>query len=223
VGVKTYLPDIIKKAFLTDEKIKIGAKSPNEKISYEDSVKNSKLEADRLLAEAQKKVDDMIKEAEKRSKDIEEKAKKAGYLKGVESSQKDWNVRLETLDALTASLKHHLDLSIEDLSVPFLALSISMMKEIIFSEIDEVSISNKINRALEMVNASKKIVIHLSKDVPEEVIDRIKAHEGIQIITEQNYGKGDLKVEADFGTLDLRLEAQINLFEELIKKSFGSK
>ncbi len=217
------MPDIIKRPFLTDERVRIGLTSEEGIAPAENYEQNVEIKARQLLDDAQKKAEEIIANALLKSKEIGDRAEKEGYSKGLEIAKEEWNAKFSSLEGLITSIKKKIDLSIEGLSNSLLALSIATVKEILMSEVDNADISKKIEKALEFIKTSKHIVIHIPKGVDQGIIDTMKNQEGIEIITESNFGRGDLEIESDFGTLDVRLDTQIKLFEELVKKSFGSK
>ena len=73
-----------------------------------------------------------------------------------------------------------------------------------------------------MVKSSKKIVLKLSNNVPKELVDEFSKIEKLQVITDASLNAMDVQLEADFGSLDLRINSQMELFENLIRKAFGT-
>lgn len=215
------MPDIIKKPSIANEKVKIGfhdsAKKTEDGV---DVVHEAQIKAKEILNDARKESEKILNEVSLKSKEIKEKAYSEGYKFGIKQSTEEWNLKISSLQNVIDSLKGEIDKTIDDITPSLLELSIVMIKEIVLSEVKGDVISKKIDRAIDIVKSSKRVVVHLPKTLPKEVIEKIK-EESIEIIMDSNFDLDDVKIEADFGVLDLRVNAQLKVFEELLRKNFG--
>ncbi len=223
------MSDVIKKANLLDETVVVGPKKANFKVEKkeekpkEDPIEAAKKQAEEIVNKAKKEAEEAIKRAKIKAKTIEEAAKKEGYAQGLKAGEKELHNQIESIKSLVEHFSKQIDESLDEIRISLIDLSIAMVKEVLLSEIERGDVEKKIDRALNMVKSSKKIVIKVSSDLPESLMEKLTSMEKVQVISVPAFKKMDVQIEADFGTLDLRVDSQIELFERLVKKSFGSK
>lgn len=222
------MSELIKKAKLLDEKVLIGVRRKKEeepqgeKASEIDPGAAMREEAARILAGAKAEAEKILADARAEAGQIKTEARTAGYREGSEAAVADWSQKVSALGGLVANLTNGIDSSVEDLKGSLVDLAISVIREITLAEADKTEISAKIDRALDMVKASKRIVLRLSDKVPSDVIERLSKVEKLQVVTEPSFEFPDANIEADFGALDLRVNSQLELFESIVKKAFGT-
>jgi len=215
--------DIIKGANVTNEKVTIGPKVKKNSIEQQkDPQKVAQAKSKEIIIEAQKKAKRLIEEAKSESEEIRKQAQNTGYQNGVEEARTEWRTKISQLKEIVNSIEERIDFSIDDLKLSLIDLSIIVVKETVLSEVDRGNISDKINRAMDMVKSSKKIVLKISNNVPQEIVNELSKIEKVQVITDASLDTMDVRVEADFGSLDLRVNSQMELFENLIRKAFGT-
>lgn len=215
--------DIIKGANVTNEKVTIGPKVKKNSIEQQkDPQKVAQAKSKEIIIEAQKKAKRLIEEAKSESEEIRKQAQNTGYQNGVEEARTEWRTKISQLKEIVNSIEERIDFSIDDLKLSLIDLSIIVVKETVLSEVDRGNISDKINRAMDMVKSSKKIVLKISNNVPQEIVNELSKIEKVQVITDASLDAMDVRVEADFGSLDLRVNSQMELFENLIRKAFGT-
>ncbi len=215
--------DIIKGANITNEKVMIGPKTEKKSTGQEeDPQKYAQAKSEEIISAAQKKAKQLIEEANSKLEEIKKQAQNAGYSRGVEEAKAEWESKISRLKEIVKLIEKRIDLSIDELKPSLVDLSIAVVKEVAFSEVDRGNISDKINRAIDMVKSSKKIVLKISNNVPQEIVNELSKIEKVQVITDTLLDVMDVQVEADFGSLDLRINSQIALFENLIRKAFGT-
>ncbi|WP_036223150.1 FliH/SctL family protein [Mesoaciditoga lauensis] len=223
------MSDVIKKANLLDETVVVGPKKANFKVEKkeekpkEDPIEAAKKQAEEIVNKAKKEAEKAITDAKIKAKTIEETAKKEGYAKGLKAGEKELHDQIESIKSLVEHFSKQIDESLDEIRISLIDLSIAMVKEVLLSEIEKGDVEKKIDRALDMVKSSKKIVIKVSSDLPESLMEKLTSMEKVQVISVPTFKKMDVQIEADYGTLDLRVDSQIELFERLVKKSFGSK
>lgn len=215
--------DIIKGANVTDEKVTVGPKNEkNPDKQPEDPKKVAQTKSEEIISNAQRKAKQLIEEANSKSEEIRKHAQNVGYAKGIEEAKAEWESKISQLKEIVKLIEKRIDLLIDEIKPSLVDLSIAVVKEVIFSEVDHGNISDKINRAMNMVKSSKKIVLKISNNVPQEVVNEFSKIEKVQVITDASLDVMDVRVEADFGSLDLRIDSQMELFENLIRKAFGT-
>jgi flagellar assembly protein FliH len=226
--VKILLSEIIKRVNLADETVVIGPKKTRkdekkEEKTVEDLIESAKKQAKEILNHARQEAEKIISTADAQANKIREDAKREGYSQGLKSAQEELNSQIENMKSLVNSFDNRVDESLDDVKSSLVDLSIAMIKEILLFEEEKGEIEKKIEKALEMVKSSKKIVLKVSSDLPKNLIDKFSSIEKVQIIPLSTLKKMDVQIEADFGTLDLRVNSQIELFERLVKKAFGGE
>jgi len=227
--VKTSLSDIIKKANLTDETVLVGptkvfSKSESGKRDdqiTEDPVKLAEKRAEEILSKAQKKAKEIIASAQLQAKTIEESAKENGYAHGFQEAKKELEEQIEELKTLLDNFNNQISESIDEVKTSLIDLSIAVVKEILLVEMEKGDVERKIDKALDMVKASKKITVKISSELPKSLFEKLTSMENVQVFPMSNFNKMDVQIEADFGTLDLRTSSQVELFERIVRKAFG--
>ncbi|BBJ27828.1 FliH/SctL family protein [Athalassotoga saccharophila] len=213
------MSEIIKKPPVFEDKIKIGyqEKKQEEKVDpLEEAEKRSKF----ILESAKKEYERILSSAIAKSKEIKEDAYNQGYKAGYEKSLEEWKKKFLELDSFIEKVKKSIDQSVDDITPYLLELSISVVREIVLSEVDPSSISKKIERVMQMVKSSKNVKLYVPPNLPEEILEDLK-HRSIEVIVDPAFGPDDLRAEVDFGVMDLRVDSQLNAFEDLMRKSFG--
>ncbi len=226
--MKTSLSDVIKSIDLTDEVVIVGPKEikKNEKVeeeNVEDPIEVTKRQAEDILSQAKREAQRVVDEAKGQAQKIKDEAQKAGYIEGVKKAEKELNEKVKTVKALIDKLNEQVDSSVDEMKASLVDLSLAVIREILLVEEEKGDIEKKIESALETVKSSKEIVLKLSTDLPKDVIEKFSSFEKVQVITLSNLKKMDVQVEADFGTLDLRVNSQLELFERLVKRAFGKE
>lgn len=213
------MSDVIKKPSIFEEKVKIGSQ-PKKETEKIDPVKEAEEKAKLIVESAKAEREKILKLASLLSKEIRDNAYLEGYKAGVEKANDEWKKKLSDFDEFMKSVKAKIDKSIDDLTPYLLELSITVIKEVVLSEVDPQSISKKIERVLQLVKSSKNVKIYVPHTLPDEILRDIR-NGSVEIIVDSSFGPDDLKVEFDFGIMDLRVSSQLRFFEELMRKSFG--
>ena len=217
------MSDIIKGANVTNEKVTVGPKS-NKKVEDRqiDPQKAAELKSEEMLESARKEAKKIVEEAKLKSKEIRDEAREVGYRKGIEKAKVEWNSNISRLKEMINLMETRIDSSIDKLKPSLIELSIAVIKETVFSETNHGEISKKINHALDMVKSSKKILLKISNNVPQEIANEFSKIEKLQVITDSSLEDMDVQIEVDFGSLDLRVKSQMEVSENLVRKSFGT-
>ncbi|WP_456399376.1 FliH/SctL family protein [Mesoaciditoga sp.] len=222
------MSDIIKSIDLTDEVVIVGPKKIKnngklEEENVEDPIEVAKRQAEEILSQAKHEAQQIIDEAKAQSQKIKEEAQNTGYIEGVKKAEKELNEQIETVKTMINKLNEQMDSSVDGIKSSLVDLSLAVIREILLVEEEKGDIEKKVEKALESVKSSKEIVLKLSSELPKDVIEKFSSIEKVQVITLSNLKKMDVQVEADFGTLDLRVDSQLELFERLVKKAFGKE
>ena len=219
------MSEVIKRANLADETVVIGPKKTGkeEEKTAENLIESAKKQAEKILNRAQQEAEKIVSTADAKAIKIKEDAKREGYSQGLKNAQEELDSQIETVKSLVNNFDKQVNESLDDVKSSLVDLSIAMVKEILLFEEEKGEIEKKIEKALEIVKSSKKIVLKVSSDLPKNLIDKFSSIEKVQVIPLSTLKKMDVQVESDFGTLDLRVNSQIELFERLIKKAFGGE
>ena len=217
------MSDIIKGANVTNEKVTVGPKS-NKKVGDRqiDPQKAAELKSEEMLESARKEAKKIVEEAKLKSKKIRDEAREVGYHEGIEKAKVEWNSNISRLKEMINLMETRIDSSIDKLKPSLIELSIAVIKETVFSETNHGEISKKISHALDIVKSSKKILLKISNNVPQEIVNEFSKIEKLQVITDSSLEDMDVQIEVDFGSLDLRVKSQMEVFENLVRKSFGT-
>ncbi|MGC8636912.1 MAG: hypothetical protein C0176_00240 [Mesoaciditoga sp.] len=213
------MSEIIKKPSIFEDKIKIGHQDQKMEEKF-DLLEEAEKRARFILESAKKEYEKILNSAIAESKEIKANAYDEGYKSGYEKGLNEWKKKFFDLDPFIEKVKKNIDKSVDDLTPYLLELSISVVKEIVLSEVEPSSISKKIERVLEMVKSSKNVKLYVPSNLPEEILEDLK-NRSIDVIVDPSFGPNDLKAEVDFGVMDLRVASQLKAFEELMRKSFG--
>ena len=220
------MSDVIKGANITNEKFVVGPFKPSAK-TYKSPQKAENIEemakkkAEEILENAQQKAAQILEETKLKIEKIQKESEEAGYKKGFENAQAESEESLSRMKGITNSLEKQIDSSIEEIKTSLIDLSVITVKEIVLSEAERGDIEKKVEKALDLVKSSKKIVVKLPNDLPEEVTKKLSEIDKVQILPDPKLGPMDVQVEANFGSLDLRVNSQMELLEHLIRKAFG--
>lgn len=219
------MPDVIKGANVTNEKVVVGPFKPSSKIPESTKIENmeemAEKKAKEILENAHQRAAQMLEETESKIEKIQKESEEIGYKRGLENAQAEVEVLLSRMKKIVDSLEKQIDSSIEEIKTSLIEISIITVKETVFSEVKKGDIEKKIGKALDLVKSSKKIVIKIPNDLPEEVTKKLSEIDKIQILADPKFGPMDVQVEANFGSLDLRVNSQMELLEHLIRKAFG--
>ncbi len=215
------MSEIIKKPPIFEDKIKIGSQEQSKKEEKNDPLEEAEKRSRFILESAKKEYEKILNSAITKSKEIKEDAYNQGYKDGYEKGLEKWKKKFLALDPFIERLKKEVDRSLDDLTPYLLELSISVIKEVVLSDVDPSFISKKIERVLEMVKSSKNVKLYVPPNLSEEILEDLK-NRSIDVIVDSSFGPDDLKVEVDFGVMDLRVNSQLKTFEELMRKSFGN-
>ncbi len=220
------MSDVIKGANITNEKFVVGPFKPSAK-TYKSPQKAENIEemakkkAEEILENARQKAAQLLEETKLKAEEIQKESEELGYKKGLENSQVEAKELISRMKKIVDSLGKQIDLSVDEIKTSLIDLSIAAVKEIVLSEVKKGDIEKKVEKALSMVKSSKKIVIKLPNDLPEEVTKELSEIDKVQVLPDSKLGPMDIQVEANFGSLDLRVNSQMELLEHLIRKAFG--
>ncbi len=219
--VRISLSDVIKGVNILNEKVLVGPPPKIEETKVENPIETARKKAEEILKKAKEDSAKLLKEARANAKMIEEKAKKDGYASGYQAGMKDVQKQIKEAVKFVNSLKKTEEDFFDKIKEAIVDLTVATVKEIVFSEVTRGSIEKKVERALDAVKASKKITIKVSEQAPAQLIEKLSLIEKVQVLPLSTFDKMDVQVEADFGTLDLRVDSQLELFERLVRKSMG--
>ncbi len=220
------MSDVIKDANVTDEKVVVGSfKSSTRTRESAQKVENvegmAKEKAEEILENAQQRAMQILEETKSSSEKIKKESEALGYKRGLENAQEEVGSLISHMKEIVDSLENQIDSSVEEIKISLIDLAVVAVKEIVLEEVKNGDIGKKINKALEMVKSSKRIVIKLPNDLPEEVTKKLSEIDKVQILPDSKLASMDVQIEANFGSLDLRVNSQLELLEHIIRKSFG--
>ena len=174
------------------------------------------VEAEHILESARQQAAEIIHEAELKGEEMRATRQEEGYKAGLSR----WNEALQNAEQLTENIT-------KDAQQQLIKLSVRLAEKIIGEQLrlEPDTVISIVREALTSARRETKLTLRVNPDYLNAVrshLDRLRSEAGAQreyrVVADPKVQGGGCIIESEIGTIDARLEVQLQVIEELLLK-----
>jgi len=197
-------------------------------------VAKARIESQKILAEAEKKKEEVLEQLKAEKKKVSEELKRlkeeaqkegyqVGYKEGVTKSQKRFDDAINDLLKVITEIQNSRESLLSSVKDEILHIIKIITQKVIKKDIEKDNdfIKRNLEAAVKLVGNKKKVTLRLNP-IDFEIVDKdhiyalLSSVDQVEIRYDPALSRGDCILETSFGTIDARVDSQIDaLFETL--------